>query len=140
VHTGQGVPAGKHQEAVFCAGITASGQLRRLYPVVYRKLQSEQRFDRFDWIEANVNRSAFDSRPACYEARRESHRSISPCGFGKRKDPTHDPRHIRRAPSSDRQSPCQVISHRIHAGKSKGYTDAVQACRRSAADEHHFWE
>jgi len=56
----------RYQETVCCAGITANGQLRRLYPIVYRQLQPDQKFDRFDWIEANMNRTPGDPRPESY--------------------------------------------------------------------------
>lgn len=56
----------KYQETVCCAGITPAGQLRRLYPIVYRQLQPQQRFERFDWIEANMNRAPGDPRPESY--------------------------------------------------------------------------
>jgi hypothetical protein len=56
----------KYQETVCCAGITPGGRLRRLYPIVYRQLQPAQRFDRFDWIEVNMNRAPGDPRPESY--------------------------------------------------------------------------
>jgi hypothetical protein len=38
----------KYEETVCCAGITDAGQLIRLFPITYRRLSPENRFDRFD--------------------------------------------------------------------------------------------
>jgi len=77
-------PSTKYQETVCCAGITASGQLRRRYPTVYRQLQPDQRFDRFGWIEANMNRAPGDPRPKSYRVDQGTLRVL---GSGKRARP-----------------------------------------------------
>jgi len=56
----------KYQETVCCAGITQDGELRRLYPIVYRTLTLDQRFDRFDWVEANMHQAKDDLRPESF--------------------------------------------------------------------------
>ena len=38
-------PSQKYEETVCCAGITPAGQVVRLYPVRYRRLKPEQRFN-----------------------------------------------------------------------------------------------
>lgn len=43
-------PSKKHRETVCCAGITASGEWRRLYPVRFRQLVQDQRFARWQWV------------------------------------------------------------------------------------------
>lgn len=60
-------PSQKYEETVCCAGITDAGKLLRLYPIPYRRLSPEQRFGRFDVIEAIIERDTSDFRP-------ESHR------------------------------------------------------------------
>lgn len=39
-----------HGETVCCAGVTADGQWRRLYPVRFRHLSGEKQFKRWDWV------------------------------------------------------------------------------------------
>ena len=58
----------KYEETVCCAGITQSGQLIRLFPIVYRMLPQEQRFDRFDLIEAIITQASSDTRPESFPA------------------------------------------------------------------------
>jgi len=65
-------PSQKYQETVCCAGITQSGKLIRLYPIPYRALNSEQKFNRFDWIECDIFRNAEDFRPESYKVVPES--------------------------------------------------------------------
>lgn len=57
----------KYIETVCCAAITERGELRRLYPINYRLLEPQQRFKRFDWIEANMERNPLDPRPESYK-------------------------------------------------------------------------
>jgi len=47
----------RYQEASCMAGITATGQWIRLYPVPFRDLADEQKFKKYSWIEARVRRS-----------------------------------------------------------------------------------
>lgn len=65
-------PSQKYQETVCCAGITQSGKLIRLYPIPYRTLQPDQKFNRFDWIECDVFRNTEDFRPESYKVVPES--------------------------------------------------------------------
>ncbi len=59
--------AGKrHGETVCCAGITASGEWRRQYPIHFRKLQNS--FFRWNWIEYDW------VKPKADERRKESRR------------------------------------------------------------------
>jgi len=74
----------KYKETVCCAGITQDGTLRRLYPIVYRQLEPAQRFDRFDWIEANMNRAPGDPRPESFRVDQGTLRIIR---AGKRASP-----------------------------------------------------
>ena len=47
----------KHHEACCMAGITAKGDWIRLYPVFFRDLEDEQKFNKYTWIEASVKKS-----------------------------------------------------------------------------------
>jgi hypothetical protein len=59
------------------AGVTPEdGRLIRLYPVPYRALRPDQRFDRFDVIEAKVWKAEGDPRPESYKLEPESVRIV----------------------------------------------------------------
>jgi hypothetical protein len=59
----------RYVETVCVAGVTDKGEWRRLYPVPYRRLQQQQRFKKYHWIEA-------DTTPNTHEklGRKESHK------------------------------------------------------------------
>ena len=56
-------PSQKYGETVCCAGVTAEGQWKRLFPVRFRHLKNK--FNRWDWVE-------FSYRPPSGDTRRES--------------------------------------------------------------------
>ena len=59
-------PSEKHEETVCCAGITEDGsRLLRLFPIRYRRLRREHRFERFDLVEMTVTKAS-DPRPESY--------------------------------------------------------------------------
>ena len=59
-------PSQKHEETVCCAGVTEDTQeLLRLYPIRYRRLPKENRFDRFDRVEMTLTKAS-DPRPESY--------------------------------------------------------------------------
>jgi len=60
-------PSARYAETSCVAGITESGNLVRLYPVPFRLIGDEQKFRKWQWIEARISRSNDDRRA-------ESHR------------------------------------------------------------------
>lgn len=46
-------PSTKHREISCVAAVNEDGRFRRLYPVPFRLLEGEQKFKRWEWIEAN---------------------------------------------------------------------------------------
>ncbi|HSV70878.1 MAG TPA: hypothetical protein VLI72_12265 [Methylibium sp.] len=66
-------PSQKYEETVCCAGLGPEGDFVRLYPVRFRQLRPEQRFDRWDVIEYQAERPRQDHRP---ESRHVSEDSI----------------------------------------------------------------
>lgn len=56
-------PSQKYEETVCCAGISPTGEFLRIYPVRYRRLPAEKRFERWDVLEFEAQRSADDFRP-----------------------------------------------------------------------------
>ncbi len=52
----------KHGETVCCAGVTAGGEWKRLFPVRFRHLSSETSFKRWDWVTFKYVRPTHDVR------------------------------------------------------------------------------
>ena len=59
-------PSTKYIESSCTAGITRSGEWLRLHPLPFRMLDSDQKFEKYQWIRARIKKSQ-DPRP-------ESHR------------------------------------------------------------------
>lgn len=70
-------PAKKGVEVSCTAAITAKGEWLRLFPIPYRFLDSEQRFHKYQWIEASVTRARNDPRPESFKLHGESPIRIS---------------------------------------------------------------
>lgn len=69
--------AGKrHGETVCCAGITASGEWRRQYPIHFRQLQHD--FSRWDWIEYDWIKPKGDDQRR--ESQRAQEHTLKICG------------------------------------------------------------
>ena len=56
----------EYAELVCTAGILEDGSWIRLYPVPFRKLDIEQKYPKYAWIEVDVNRNTKDFRPETY--------------------------------------------------------------------------
>ena len=56
----------KNGETVCTAGIREDGSLVRLYPVPFRRLNEEEQYRKFDWIELDLRKSTSDPRPETY--------------------------------------------------------------------------
>lgn len=66
-------PSSKYEETVCCAGIDEdSRELLRLFPIRYRRLSPENRFDRFDQVEMSMERYTQDPRPESYHVDEDS--------------------------------------------------------------------
>lgn len=58
-----------HGETVCCAGVTARGEFKRLYPVRFRQLSDESAFKRWDWVNFKYRRPTRDNRDeSCHVA------------------------------------------------------------------------
>lgn len=66
----------KYAELVCTAGVTENGEWRRLYPVRFRQLYDEQKYKKYQWVEAEVEKSEADSRPESYKIIRNSLNTI----------------------------------------------------------------
>jgi hypothetical protein len=70
-------PSRKHGETVCCAGVTAEGEWKRLYPIRFRQLRDK--FSRWDWVTFQYGTPKGDTRPeSCrvYEDRLEVERPL----------------------------------------------------------------
>jgi hypothetical protein len=69
-------PSRAHEETVCCAGITEDGrELLRVFPIRFRRLPIEQRFDRYDLVEMTATKAS-DFRPESYHVDETSIRLI----------------------------------------------------------------
>lgn len=66
------VPAHQGVEVSCTAGVSDAGEWVRLYPVPYRFLTPDQRFAKYQWIEADVTRPTNDPRPESFRLRMDS--------------------------------------------------------------------
>lgn len=57
----------RYAELVCTAGITESGEWMRLYPVRFRQLYDEQKYSKYQWVEAKIEKSISDRRPESYK-------------------------------------------------------------------------
>lgn len=64
-------PSKKYGESVCTAGITSSGNWIRIYPVEFRNLPIESKFEKWSWIEANIIKSS-DPRPESHKIDHDS--------------------------------------------------------------------
>lgn len=56
----------KYGETVCTAGIREDGTWVRMYPVPFRRLNEEQQYKKFDWLECRLVRNASDPRPETF--------------------------------------------------------------------------
>ena len=57
----------KYAELVCTAGVNEAGQWRRIYPVPFRQLNSDQKYKKYQWIEVELRKSTSDGRPETYQ-------------------------------------------------------------------------
>jgi len=57
----------KYGETVCTAGVREDGTWVRLYPVPFRRLNEEEQYKKFDWVECRVERNTSDPRPESFQ-------------------------------------------------------------------------
>ena len=57
----------KYDELVCTAGITEDGEWIRLYPVLFRQLDFDQQYKKYQWVELEVEKRTEDPRPESYK-------------------------------------------------------------------------
>jgi hypothetical protein len=65
-------PARKSLETSCTGGITDEGKWIRLFPMPYRDLKPEQKFSKYQWIEARVQKAKNDPRAESFNPDRDS--------------------------------------------------------------------
>src|SRR6188508_1270169 len=56
----------KYGETVCTAGVREDGSWVRIYPVPFRRLNEEQQYKKYDWLEVRLVRNTTDPRPETY--------------------------------------------------------------------------
>ncbi|CAN5448674.1 hypothetical protein BH10CHL1_BH10CHL1_35190 [soil metagenome] len=59
-------PSQKYRETNCVAAINETGELRRLFPIPYRLLEGEDKFKKWEWISAKIQKASNDHRPESY--------------------------------------------------------------------------
>ncbi|MEW6518290.1 MAG: hypothetical protein AB1461_02640 [Thermodesulfobacteriota bacterium] len=57
----------KYAELVCTAGVTENGEWRRLYPIRFRQLYDGKKYRKYQWVEAEIEKSTNDRRPESYK-------------------------------------------------------------------------
>lgn len=57
----------KYEELVCTAGFTEHGDWIRLYPIPYRKLDYASQYEKYRWIEIDIEKNTSDFRPESYK-------------------------------------------------------------------------
>ncbi len=56
----------KYAELVCTAGVNEAGEWRRIYPIPFRQLNSNQKYKKYQWIEVDLKKASRDRRPESY--------------------------------------------------------------------------
>lgn len=70
-------PAWKGGEVSCIAGITDDNKWIRLFPVPFRRLEDQQKFKKYQWIEANIKKASSDTRQESYRVDIDSIKVLS---------------------------------------------------------------
>lgn len=65
-------PSAKHVETSCVAGMTTDGRLLRLYPIPFRLMNDQSQFKKWQWIEADIEKSRDDHRPESHRIRADT--------------------------------------------------------------------
>ncbi len=65
-------PSARNIETSCVAGMTTDGRLLRLYPVPFRLLNDQRQFRKWQWIEADIEKSSDDHRPESHRIRADT--------------------------------------------------------------------
>lgn len=63
-------PTPSYEETVCTAGVMGNGKWVRIYPIPFRDLPYSQQFEKFRWIQLNLEKELSDDRPESYKPQR----------------------------------------------------------------------
>lgn len=66
------LPSNKYQELVCTAGVLEDGRWIRIYPIPFRSLPQDKKFEKYDWIQADLVRNTSDFRPESYKPKSDA--------------------------------------------------------------------
>ena len=82
----------KYGETVCTAGVREDGSWVRLYPVPFRRLNEQEQYRKYDWLECQLSRHPSDPRPESF--RPVDHAELQPVGCIKTDDLWRERRRI----------------------------------------------
>ena len=68
----------KYDELVCTAGVCEDGSWIRLYPLPFRKLDNDQKFKKWQWIEVDIERNTSDFRPESFKVLNTDNLTVIP--------------------------------------------------------------
>ncbi len=80
-------PSAKYQETSCVAGITENGEMRRLYPVPFRRLEDKDQFSKWQWVKIEIEPNPQDKRKESRKIRFDNIKTgptLAPKNFEKR--------------------------------------------------------
>lgn len=66
------LPSNKYGELVCTAGVLGDGRWIRIYPIPFRSLPPEKKFEKYEWIQLDLVRNRRDFRPETYRPRSDA--------------------------------------------------------------------
>jgi len=66
------LPSNKYEELVCTAGVFEDGKWIRIYPIPFRSLPPEKKFEKYEWIEVDLVRNTSDFRPESYRPKSDA--------------------------------------------------------------------
>jgi hypothetical protein len=66
------LPSNKYEELVCTAGVLEDGRWIRIYPIPFRSLPKDKKFEKYEWIEVDLVRNASDFRQESYRPKSEA--------------------------------------------------------------------
>jgi hypothetical protein len=66
------LPSNKYEELVCTAGVLEDGRWIRIYPIPFRSLPKEKKFEKYEWIQLDLIRNTSDFRPESYKPKSDA--------------------------------------------------------------------
>jgi len=66
------LPSNKYEELVCTAGVLEDGKWIRIYPIPFRSLSQEKKFEKYQWIQLDLTRNKSDFRQESYKPKSDA--------------------------------------------------------------------